>query len=157
MDDTRNKIAFKKATLEAARAKQKQIIEDFSTRIADLNDADHAEDEDQHDLDQQAANQSNKEMAAILSREMQFAQEEMDLLNRMFVHDHELDQVVVGAIVETESHIFYPSVSLERFEVAGKTVFGLSKKAPLYDQMQGKKVGDTFSFNAITYTIKAIY
>lgn len=152
-----DKIAFKKAVLEAARVKQQSIINDFKTRIDDLNDVEHIADEDQHDLDQVAANQSNKEMVAILSKELQFAQEEMDLLQRMFVPDHALDQVVIGAVVETENHIFYPSVSLERFEVEGKNVFGLSKQAPLYAQMQNKQEGESFTYNDATYHIQAIY
>jgi transcription elongation GreA/GreB family factor len=151
------KIAFKKAVLTAAKAKQAQIIDDFKVRINDLNDIEHVEDEDQHDLDQQAANQSSKEMVAILTKELRFAEEEMNLLQRMLVPDHAVDEVVLGAIVETDAYIFYPSVSLERFEAAGKQLFGLSKKAPLFAEMKGKKKGETFSYNGINYTINAVY
>lgn len=63
-----DKIAFKKAVLEAARVKQQSIINDFKTRIDDLNDVEHVADEDQHDLDQVAANQSNKEMVPFFQK-----------------------------------------------------------------------------------------
>ena len=148
--------SFKQSVLEAARKKQEAIVHDFEVRIDDLNGIDYLTDEDQHDLDQQAILQSNKNMIAVLSRELQFAQEELALLNRLVASDTPLPYATIGALVQTDRFLFYPSVSLERFNVDGKEIIGISKHAPLYAQMEGKTVGDTFSYGDMTYTINKI-
>lgn len=152
-----DKVAHKQEVLNAARERQSSIVDDFKTRIDDLNGIEYITEEDQHDLDQQAANQSNKEMIAVLTREMNFAQEELDFLNKMIVPDQPLEQAVIGAVVVTDKKTFYPSVSIENFTVGDKEIFGISKKAPLFAEMEGKKVGDTFGFRDYNYTILDIY
>ena len=152
-----DKIAFKKQILETARARQHEIVTDFKVRIDDINGVEYTTDEDQHDLDQLSANQSNKALIAMLTKEWEFAKNELDFLQKMVVLDSPLDSAVIGAVVVTDQKTFYPSVSVENFEVNGESVFGISKKAPLFKEMEGKKVGDTFSFNNYDYNIKDIY
>ncbi len=152
-----DKIAFKKQILETARARQHEIVTDFKVRIDDINGVEYTTDEDQHDLDQLSANQSNKALIAMLTKEWEFAKNELDFLQKMVVIDSPLDSAVIGAVVVTDQKTFYPSVSVENFEVNGESVFGISKKAPLFKEMEGKKVGDTFSFNNYDYNIKDIY
>lgn len=152
-----NKIKFKKKVLETAKKRQQEIVNDFKTRIDDLNGIEYITDEDQHDLDQQAANQSNKELIAVLTKEMNFAQVELDFLNKMIVADEALSNAVIGAVVVTDKITFYPSVSIENFEVEGKPIFGISKNAPLYKEMDGKGINETFSYRDYTYKILDVY
>ncbi len=152
-----DKIAFKKQILETAKARQQEIVTDFKVRIDDINGVEYTTDEDQHDLDQMSANQSNKALIAMLTKEWEFAKNELDFLQKMVVLDSPLDSAVIGAIVVTDHKTFYPSVSVENFEVNGESVFGISKNAPLFKEMEGKKVGDTFSFNNYDYSIEDIY
>ncbi|NOQ70531.1 MAG: hypothetical protein GQ574_00930 [Crocinitomix sp.] len=152
-----DKIAFKKQILETAKARQLEIVTDFKVRIDDINGVEYITDEDQHDLDQMSANQSNKTLIAMLTKEWEFAKNELDFLNKMVVADSPLDSAVIGAVVVTDHKTFYPSVSVESFNVGDKAIFGISKNAPLFKEMEGKQVGDTFSFNDYDYLIMEVF
>lgn len=152
-----DKLAFKRKVLDTAKTRQQGVVEDFKVRIDDINGVEYITDEDQHDLDQLSANQSNKTLIAMLTKEWEFAKNEMDLLNKMLVADIPLDSAVLGAVVVTDHKTFYPSVSVENFEVEGKSIFGISRNAPLFKEMDGKKVGDTFSFHEYDYKILDLF
>lgn len=151
------KLDFKKKVLQKARERQDEIINDFKMRIADLRVNEMIVNEGRYDDDERSISEANKELISGLAQELNFALEEKDLLKKMVVGDHTVDKVVIGAIVVTDQRIFYPSVSLENFEVDGKQLFGISLEAPLYKEMEGKKKGDSFQYGSDTYQIIEIY
>lgn len=151
------KLAFKRKILENARKRQEEIIYDFRTRLTDIRQSEMIVNEDQYDHDQQSIDEANKEMISALSDQLDFALDEKFVLDKMFVPELALDYVTIGSVVETDKAIFYPSVSIERFDVEGKEVIGISRSAPLYMVMEGKRKGDEFSYNDVHYSIKDIY
>ena len=104
-----DKIAFKKQILETAKARQQEIVTDFKVRIDDINGVEYTTDEDQHDLDQMSANQSNKALIAMLTKEWEFAKNELDFLQKMVVLDSPLDSAVIGAIAVSYTHLTLPT------------------------------------------------
>ena len=62
----------------------------------------------------------------------------------------------VGALVTTDMFNFFLGVATVPFLYENKQIVGISVKAPIYVNIQGKKVGDTFTFSGHKYTIHAI-
>ena len=93
-----------------------------------------------------------------MGEQLKFADAEMRLLTEMKSRLAGLnDSVQLGSIVVTDKEVFFVSTSIERFEVDGKSLFGLSAQAPLYQTMRGKKKGDSFTYNKKTYKIKEVF
>lgn len=151
------KLEFKLKVLEAARQKQQTLINDFKSRIDEIKNSEVMVNEDQLDYDQQGSDDAGNEMIDKLADQLNFAVEEMNILNKMRIADEPLEEVAMGAIVRTNRNTFFPSVSIERFNVDGKDLFGLSEQAPLYQTMKGKKVGDTFEYNDQVYKVLEVY
>jgi len=151
------KLEFKQKVLEAARQKQQDLINDFKSRINEIKNSEVMVNEDQLDYDQQGADDAGNEMIDQLADQLNFAVEEMNILNKMRIDDEPLDEVAIGAVVRTNISTFFPSVSIERFEVDGQPLFGLSEKAPLYQTMKGKKEGDSFEYNNQVYKVLEVY
>lgn len=152
-----NKLDFKKKVLQKARDRQNEIINDFQTRIDELKAGQTMLNEEQYTSDQQASDSSDNEVINNLKVQINFLDEEMNILKRMEVGDREHDRVVIGSIVKTDKQTFFPSVSIEYFDVDGQELFGISTKAPLYEVMKGKKAGDEFSYKNEHYRIEEIY
>ena len=67
------------------------------------------------------------------------------------------NKVEPGAVVVTNKRIFFIAVSVEKIEVDGQEIFGISTKAPIYSAMIDLKKGDQFEFNGVSYKIHDIY
>ncbi|MDO4216990.1 MAG: hypothetical protein Q4D03_02310 [Bacteroidales bacterium] len=72
------------------------------------------------------------------------------------------ETVDYGAIVITNKQRFCLSIGAGKFKVpfegeSQEFFFAISAQVPIYKVMQGKKVGDTFSFNGTSQTILEIY
>ena len=62
-----------------------------------------------------------------------------------------------GALLLTETHVFFISIGLGRQLVDGKAVVFLSPQAPLTQALQHKHAGDSFLFNRETLLIREIF
>lgn len=62
--------------------------------------------------------------------------------------DHRSEVVRPGSVVETKNAYYFIAVALGELELdSGSKVFAISTDAPLYKKLEGKKAGDSFSFN----------
>lgn len=150
---------FKRDVLQAAIKKHKSVIDDFQVRIDSLLKSEPVVNEGALDYGQQSLTaESIITEVNPLGDQLQFANEELKLLYDMLAHQDDVhEEVELGAIVVTDKETFFVSASIEGFTVDGKSVFGLSTEAPLYKAMEGKREGDSFSYNSNTYTIKEIF
>lgn len=58
------------------------------------------------------------------------------------------EQVQVGSIVETKKNYYFIATALGEIQLDdGRTVFVISKEAPIFEKLEGKKAGDTFHLN----------
>lgn len=151
------KLEFKKKVLDKAIERQQEIIDDFQYRINELQNSVMNINEDQQDMDQKSLDNSSSELINKLADQLNFVVEEMNMLLKMKVGDQLHERVSIGSIVETDKKVFYPSVSIENFNLNGKELFGISTKAPLYKAMSGKKAGDVFSYQKTQYRIEDVY
>jgi transcription elongation GreA/GreB family factor len=85
------------------------------------------------------------------------------------LHDHsdKLDQlrkidfgpkstVAEGALVRLSGRYFIVSVSTAKFTCDGRTVMGISTKAPIFEAIEGAKAGETVEFNGRKLVIEDV-
>lgn len=152
-----DKLDFKKRVMDEAVRHQESIVSDFRQRIKEIKEGDQQPQDEPAEYDQLGQEDESAHIVNRIGRELDFVIEELNFLKQMRTSDNILDEVTLGAVVKTDSMTFFPSVSLEQFEVDGHTLIGISKNAPLYKEMKGKKKGETFSLNGKSYKILDLY
>lgn len=152
------KIELKKKMLEASIRKHQRVIDDFSARLKELKEEGVVLTEEGYQQPQRPYNEQIIPETDALNRQMQFANEEMDLLYKLQNQNGELhDQAGLGSAVETDKGTFFVSASIEQFSVDGREIMGLSTKSPLFLAMKGKRKDETFTYNQTTYKITDVY
>ncbi|MBS1687485.1 MAG: 3-oxoacyl-ACP synthase [Bacteroidetes bacterium] len=66
------------------------------------------------------------------------------------------DIVVPGSIVKTNHGNYYIAISIGKTMLDGKVYYIISAASPIGALLKGRKKGDSFSFNAKEYVIKAV-
>ena len=61
-----------------------------------------------------------------------------------------------GAIVRFGGHHFVIAVSTGKFLCDGSEVMGISTQAPIYAEIEGKRSGDSFTFNGRELVIEDV-
>jgi hypothetical protein len=158
MVNTSEKSSLKKKMLEVCIARQQSLIDDFKNRIKTLLEPEGLGNEEAYDNNGQAITARQTEEVNSLSQALEFANREMEiLLHLKAMQNTGQDQAVLGAVVVTNLHTFFISVSTEQFQVNDKTYVGLSTQSPLFQAMHAKRKGQKFAYNGITYKINDIY
>lgn len=151
------KLKYKKLVLNKAIARQQEIIQDFRNSIEELKSSEMALNEDQLDYGQGGFNRGSSEIIEHLDKELNFVLKEMDQLQMIKENLALKERVSLGSIVKTDKGNFFPSVSIEDFDVDGITFYGISQHAPLFQEMKGKKKGEKFIFKNQQYSIVDVY
>lgn len=144
----------KTAILQACIEKQQDLIESYTERVADKSADAFSRSESASQSEGRSGNKLD--ILAALERELAFAKQEMAYLT-LLDDKTESEVVAPGAVVVTDHLIFFIAVSSEKVDVDGKTIFGISTKAPIYAGMKDLKKGDTFQFNDKKYLIEDLY
>lgn len=66
------------------------------------------------------------------------------------------DVVQPGAVVSVNGRCMIVAVSKPAFKVGDRDFLGISTQAPIYQNLKGKKAGDSFEFNGNKFTIEAV-
>jgi hypothetical protein len=61
-----------------------------------------------------------------------------------------------GSLVITDKMNFFIAASVGKFDLEGSDYFIISAQTPIYQAMEGKTIGDSFSFRNQKYTIKEV-
>ena len=144
----------KKLILDACLKKQNDLIDNFKSRLKSMESDVFEFDHSPSQTESRAAGKI--ELLNAVGKEHDFAKREMEFLKTL---DSEKENSIVepGAVVVTKQLTFYISVSIEEIEVQGKSIFGISTKAPIYAVMRGLEKGAVFKFNETEYHIETIY
>lgn len=63
----------------------------------------------------------------------------------------------LGSVIKTTKNVYFLSISSGKLVVNNENYFAISVSSPIGSMLLGKKVGDTFTFNAIQQTIKEVF
>ncbi|WP_276370789.1 hypothetical protein [Chryseolinea sp. H1M3-3] len=155
---TASHVELKKKILDDGIKKHQTVIDDFRRSIKDMLSSETVVNEEEIDLSQQEFNTALVQNSNSIAEQLTFANEEMKILYDMAPTIGNIHNTVqLGSVVVTDKDIFFVSVSIERFKVDGLTIFGLSTQAPIYQAMEGKKKGESFSFKDEVYNIVDLF
>lgn len=152
-----SKIEFKSKVLQASMMQQQKVIDDFQKRVNEIM-ASEANEKDEYDAHQQSFKSETMTEVSLLSDQLHFAHHELDELKHIQNYEHECHSMAeYGTVVKTDKETFFISVGIEEFYVDDQPVFGISVQSPIYRVMKGKRVGDRFTYNGITYLVEEIF
>jgi hypothetical protein len=155
---TPSHVELKKKILDTGIKKHQSVIDDFKLSIEEMLSSEGIVKEETIDHSQQEFNAELIQNANEIAEQLNFANEEMKLLYDMVPTIGDIHNTVrLGSVVATDREIFFVSVSIERFQVNGLKIFGLSTESPLYKAMEGKKKRDTFIYKNSSYTIQELF
>lgn len=140
--------------LQACIQKQERTIEDFERGIAELKN--QLSSQEESESQEHRPSPERRELFLRMEHELAFLNYEMAVL-RQIEEDKSLDAVDMGAVVVTNQRTFFISASIERVEIEGLTVIGISQKAPIYQVMKGKKAGESFDYGGVRFEILEVY
>ena len=144
----------KQNVLQICIQKQEEQVENFDSRVnsikSDINSKTYS---DSQSEDRKA---SKSEMLVLYEKELGFSKADLDYLKSLDAAE-ECTTVLPGALVITKQLCFFISISTEKFEIDGKTIVGISARAPIYQAMQGLANGASFKFNETEYLIEDLY
>ena len=144
----------KKELFDACMQEQEKEVANFENRVNMLK-KDLFENKESASQSS-GGNAGRMELLANYEKELAFSQMEM---NQLKLSDPLVANTMVGpgAIVMTEQLNVYISIPTDKIEINGENFIGISVKSPIYKVMQGKKKGDSFSFNERDYTILNVF
>ena len=144
----------KKLILDTCLKKQNDLIDNFTSRLESMESDAFEFDHSPSQTESRAAGKI--ELLNAVGKELDFAKREMQFLKTLDPVKENF-KVEPGALVVTNKLTFYICVSIEEIIVAGKPIFGISIKAPIYAAMRGLEEGATFKFNDTEYHIISVY
>lgn len=91
----------------------------------------------------------------MFSQQLLKATEQFDTLN-MIDAEFDMTSVEFGALVITDKQKLFISISLGKIEHDGEEYYAVSPLVPIFQAMEGKQKGESFSFRGVEIIIKEI-
>lgn len=155
-----NKLELKKAIAEAATNQLEELLFELK-ETAQMKLQASGEDDDSIVSGSFGSGDSgnedmSKEAAAIILAEAENVKVNIQAFKN-FRFEKEHNSVSLLSLLETDKGNFFISRAVKPVTLNGTRYFLLATSAPIYEAMQGKKKGESYTFNNITYTIKDLY
>lgn len=136
---------------------QGQVKETINSLTTEVNEAQNAANEyglprDRYDAFRTQLLRKKDMFAQQLAK----ANEQLDILLRIDP-EKEFSKVEFGAVIITNKQKLFISIGLGKVKVDDDVFFAISPAVPIYKTMDGKKVGEEFSFNNNIFKIEKIY
>lgn len=153
-----NKTALRQKLLDACIEKQRSLVNDFELRLESIARAQSPATQGSYESAELASHAEAVQEMKTLQEAHEFALRELQLLNNLKItQDISRDFASLGAVVVTDKATFFVCVSIEGFTVDGERYLGISTDSPLFNAMQGKRKGETFSCRGKTYQINDVF
>ena len=146
-----NKIELKEKLLSLEFAEINEAERNYEEFIKD-SDLDRNDTIDPEDHSQHAA---SAELSEGYEQQVLEHEHHIELLNTIDFSPS--DSVRVGAVLETTNRYLFIGLPFREFEYEGKPMLGISVKAPIYKNVEGKKAGDLCQFNGSEFKILSVY
>lgn len=140
--------------MQVCMDKQQQTIADFEHEILALKQ--QLRNHEETDSQETRPSPERRELLLRMEHELNFLNYELEVLKSINLEE-DLAEIELGAVVVTDQRVFFISVSIERVDVLGEAVIGVSTKSPIYHSMQGKKTGEYFDYGGVRFTILDVY
>ncbi|MBS1572203.1 MAG: hypothetical protein JST62_07415 [Bacteroidetes bacterium] len=133
---------------------QHRVIDSLKASVEEYKTASDLDKDSATDPDDLARQSEAKDMQ--LRFEKMLKKEKTDLEFVLKEKDKTYSEIEFGAIVETDKNYFFLAVPLPKLIIDGKELFCISKDAPIFAKLKGKKIGDTLEIGTSNHTIANI-
>ena len=147
--------SLKRSVLKAARTRMEATTSELRDRINELRSVTIGDDNAESASQTESTRGGDVELMNSLGEQLEQTQSDIEQLD-LIDPSVKLALVQYGAVVHTDQRNFLIAASLEEFNAGGKFYLGVSVKAPLIDALIGRSVGDSVTFNGVTYTVQDI-
>ncbi|MEP2935098.1 MAG: hypothetical protein ABJM06_05235 [Gilvibacter sp.] len=106
------------------------------------------------DEDDQSHHVQSIEISDKIEEQAQIHVEHLNTINQLSFEPTEVVQP--GAVVKVNGRYLVVAVSEPPFKVDGIDFLGISIQAPIYKELGGKKAGDSFMFNNMSFAIESV-
>lgn len=144
--------SLKRSVLKAARSHLENTLADLMGRIQDLRSVTIGDANAESASQTESTKGSDVELMNLLGEQQVTVQRDLETLSTIDPAVR-LDVVQFGAVVHTDQYNFLIAVSMDDFDAGGKEYLGVTTKAPVMQELSGRKVGEKATVNGVTYTI----
>lgn len=144
---------YKETLIQCCVEQQKALQESIESQIHLVEEAakNYGPNKDRYDgFRNQQVRQAN-----VLDKQLQTVVSNIETL-QMIQLGRIHDTVSFGALLETQRAIFLICAGLGIVDFGADKVVVLSMTAPIFSAMEGKRAGDSFTFNGVTHHIESI-
>jgi len=83
--------------------------------------------------------------------------QDLDILTRIKNQKLDVHKAGLGSLVKTDKGFYFLAVSIGQISIDDQKIFSISTASPIGKVLVGKKVGESFEFNGIKQTVKALF
>jgi hypothetical protein len=144
----------KKEVLHKIIDEQKKIIDNLQTSINRYKSAGNRDDNNTLDPEDYSHQDEAKEMKMRLEEILYKEQRDLNIIENCL--NSKNNQIEKGALVETEQYYIFIGISIPRFNIDKKEVITISEKAPIFNTIKDKKVGNEITIGTQIIKIATI-
>lgn len=145
-----DKNALKKVMI----SNYEHIIKELKAELAIKKGSSDLDENDTLDPEDYSTQTVSNVMVDLLKEQVAKTKKDLERIQQIDFSPKE--EANVGAIVTTDMFNFFLGVATVPFLYDHKQIVGVSVSAPIFVNIKGKKVGDTFTFSGHLYTIHSI-
>lgn len=119
-----------------------KLVETLTNEYNDKMNFSKNVDADIDDMDAHSHHLESDEEAALIDDRLQ------SLVYLQAISNAPATEIALGSLIETSKFFMYVGISTDKFTDEGADIIGISIDAPIYKELKGKKVGDTFKFGS---------
>lgn len=150
-----DRIAIKRAVLQAARSHMNRTANELRVRIEELKSVTIGDDNAETASQTESTRGSDVDLMNSLGAQYEHLLQDLDRLG-IVSPDALMDTVQFGAVVHLDQRNLLIGFSIEEFEAAGRQYLGVTPKAPLVQALYGRKAGESAEVNGIRYAVLEI-
>ena len=133
---------------------QNEVIESLKQSIERYKTASDIDEESTHDPEDFSNQTVAKDMQLRFESMLSEAEQNLHFLENETEITH--TDIENGSLIETDKNFIFVGVSVPIFKTEGKEVLSLSEKAPVFETMKGKLVGDIVKVGEDSLKIQSI-
>lgn len=145
--------SLKNSLLDACIEKQQKMVQTAREAMTSIQESALSERSNEEMTDSFTAQCQNEQ--SMYARRMHEATGVLTILERV-KGVKKVSGIGFGSLVITDKMNFFVAASMGDFDLDGNKYFIISTQTPIYEAMEGKETGDSFSFRGRTYKIKGV-
>jgi parvulin-like peptidyl-prolyl isomerase len=130
---------------------QHRVIDSLKESVEQYKSASDLDKDSATDPDDLARQTEAKDMQLRFEKMLQKEKNDLEFVLKEI--DKQYSIIEFGALVETDKNYFFLAVPLPKISIKGKELFCISKEAPVFTKLLGKKIGDSIEMGTSQHTI----